>query len=1253
MTIDQFDLNDTDAVRALVSALRMDAFTPQIGKIRDEHPELIRLLGRLHPLKAASSFSGLLTQPDLQSNCLRLEVLVHLCVAECHGSKTPPASTVGQVFHAIGSGPCGQAEDPAEDVFVSNVMSKRGNFRVLEGIWESGGFFLQRTVNMMERMPVEPPFQQFSASVYALLRLSDAVCDRAGLRRNQRGNAQPERAVPTKILDRMPRIRSLVRFSGIQLQELGIDPAQLAPFIFDPNQRQGLRSETIAHTSLERRPLAWDDDELVVLLPTAIGATVRRAFVERFGSGPNQPVCASELARDYGELFARTPLLGDKSGAPIRFMSSEHGLFASLAWEVDCGRHLHLLFFVDPLHGFEDGGLSGEFSAFSALADPIDEAIEPVYQHARCSPDFRDGFTLLIGCGIGRNVSLWLNNTERKGWQLETISAPDFWTLSWTPKMKPLHLWRIFSARDALAKRGLGLYNANGLLNLVAWSRHLAGHLVPHADVPDGWDGAGQLMIGQNSLLGLRAEVADAWDVHAERDQKGQWWPVRRAENPLVPGGPPQPVYAIDRGDRPRFAVCPTRKRTWWTELVLPADTDGELGYQRWKMVTTWLSRAAPVIDALVPGLPDGVIVWRCCFEADLASVDPAAAPLGLAEARESVQLACDVPTRLIELTLKPQFSQALFHVENIAEQALVDALLDGAIQLAEQPPSSEVRDAVKVKIVPDVHSRQSHVFIAQTFRDHIDALRDAHPTTISKYDDAYIKIGLGWRVRAPEEGSEVLGKEECIDFLNRLVSDLEAELCQSLKAFNRRHLVEALLSNYEQAAAQRDWWRRTASAQLALHSDKAAVLEAMARNEYKLNGVSQSTRIVIEAAVCESPSIGGSVPGDLDLTRLMALSSTLFAVGGWSDSIRWDVMTPRLIVRPLGDVHVHADFFDVVVDPFAKAASNQRFQDAASGYGRNLEEPTGIPTEEIDGLQEFSAAWEAEFGVSIDGMRRYIDELEDRGIDAQQFVFPLRMSELGALLGGAEMARTISELLLLKRREAWRTVPEGYRPIDRHPWRFRRRLSVLRRPLVQVEDGPDPIVLACPGLVREAFGYTVSNYYRGDFPDWQLGSAMLAWRGRSRSKLGLQFNAQVAAALKSFGWRVEREIKLTKLLRQALDRNYGDIDVLAWDPAKGRILIIECKDVQYKKTPGEIAEQLSDFRGEMMTNGKPDLLKKHLDRFAVVQTRADEACRFLSMPRGSQIESHLVFKNPVPMQFVQSQAGRVRISLFAGLAGL
>ena len=163
----------------------------------------------------------------------------------------------------------------------------------------------------------------------------------------------------------------------------------------------------------------------------------------------------------------------------------------------------------------------------------------------------------------------------------------------------------------------------------------------------------------------------------------------------------------------------------------------------------------------------------------------------------------------------------------------------------------------------------------------------------------------------------------------------------------------------------------------------------------------------------------------------------------------------------------------------------------------------------------------------------------------------------------------------------------------------------------------------------------------------------MLKWCGHSRRARGMEFNTEVADKLRNLGWQVEPEIKLTKILRLPLERDYGDIDVFAWDVSRNRILVIECKAVQYRKTAGEIAEQLSDFRGEMMPNGKPDLLRRHLERMEVMQRYAGAVYTFTQMPMKPSIESHLVFKNPVPMQFVSNRAGNVRISLFDDLQNL
>ncbi|MBK5205859.1 MAG: hypothetical protein JJD98_10755 [Polaromonas sp.] len=196
-------------------------------------------------------------------------------------------------------------------------------------------------------------------------------------------------------------------------------------------------------------------------------------------------------------------------------------------------------------------------------------------------------------------------------------------------------------------------------------------------------------------------------------------------------------------------------------------------------------------------------------------------------------------------------------------------------------------------------------------------------------------------------------------------------------------------------------------------------------------------------------------------------------------------------------------------------------------------------------------------------------------------------------------------------------------------------------------------MIMVAPGMLREAFRYMVSNYHQGNFHDEQLGPAMRSFVGHARRVRGTEFNVAVHDRLKALGWQVEPEIKLTKLLRKNLGtKDWGDIDVLTWHTVTKRILVIECKDVYFGKTYGEIAEQLSDFRGEVQSNGKADMLKKHLDRVAIVRAEFAATREYVRMPDASMIESHLVFKNPVPMQYAAHNiAKQVHVSLYDDLA--
>jgi hypothetical protein len=80
--------------------------------------------------------AGMLTVPKFQANCYRLEILIHLAVANCSGKTKPTRQHIMNWLNRQLGDHAALMEDPVEDVFVTNVVTKRGAFRILGGTWE-------------------------------------------------------------------------------------------------------------------------------------------------------------------------------------------------------------------------------------------------------------------------------------------------------------------------------------------------------------------------------------------------------------------------------------------------------------------------------------------------------------------------------------------------------------------------------------------------------------------------------------------------------------------------------------------------------------------------------------------------------------------------------------------------------------------------------------------------------------------------------------------------------------------------------------------------------------------------------------------------------------------------------------------------------------------------------------------------------------------------------------------------------------
>lgn len=915
--------------------------------------------------------------------------------------------------------------------------------------------------------------------------------------------------------------------------------------------------------------------------------------------------------------------------------------------EIDHGLYLNLIFVADDLQGFSNDGVLGFFPSYGDWDKLVDHWVQQSWEAAKARPDYVGGLTLVVLCGIGRGVPPFVLDAPREGWRTEMISAPDLLTLSSLSDFKALSLWRILEANDRLEELGVGLHNFNGLVNLVGWARELGGHLVPHASLPRELGTVSALVwVRQNSLRDVRHEALTHWDAHVALQPNGEWRPVRRDEHSMFAEDRSRPFYMVDArldGQWPP-GVFESGSRRWWCKLETPPQTKGDVAFELMRLIRTWVSRFATVLDREFPAL-GSELTWKVSVTGDVGDRPSAfgKARLAYADALELITINVDGPAGICEVVTAPEFGDAFRHPENIAERALMHRTVEGFAMLAGSQADPATLHRLLTTIVPDVHARSMHAFMAHQFRDYVrDTVRVA-PVPIDADDVAFLRLGLGWRFRDRSLGDEILGKDECMVFLNKVVTGLEDDVCSEMAKLDREAVVDFLLLNHESAVVDRNNWHATAAAVLALHDDKAATINVMTTKDFEFSAIIQSARLLVEFTLGES-KVGGRKPGYLQMSRLMAKVMMIVRVGGWSDAIRWDAMEPRLRISPLGDILANLSFQEDVLEPFGRKASEQRFAESMQGYGGKIEDPAlddaPLPVDD-EFPAEFWTAWQEQFGASIEAVRALVSMLDDLGIARHQAIYRIKRSELLAEALSrqplAADATALIDALLFKPRPSWRTPPEGFEPRDIFPWRFRRRLSILRRPLIQVDDLADPTILIAPGAVEDAFRYMLGCYHRGDFNRYQLSPKMKRWAGRSSDRRGHQFAAEVAGRMQELGWQTRAEVRITALLGQRFSVDYGDVDVLAWNPETGRVLIMECKDVQFRKTDGEIAEQLADFRG-VEVDGKRDLLLKHLDRLAIARAHSDLLAKSLDLSITPVIEGELVFRHPVPMQFAWNQ---------------
>lgn len=1181
--------------------------------------------------KMLGYLGGLITCPKCHANTLRLEALVHLAVAICRDTHPVARDDLVNLFethfHEID---LTLQEDPLEDVFISNVFEGSGNHRIFEGIWERNDYWLQSLLRACQGLPEKPEYARMLRSVGALLDLSEAVAERNGLPRNSAGDGEPKGVIHVPEAAALAAYGRNIEFQVGELQALGIDPDALGPFIWRDKAPEKLLEATFENTPLERRPVLRRGDSFLLVLPTAVSIACRRFILETVNKAGDLKVLDSEVSHAQGRSAQKAlDRLKGEPWKPGKFFRLPTRGFVSLfmiPFQFDTDKFGLLTIVQPPLQTALKDGFSN-FQDYISQGSQLGDDLKIIADQLASEPGFRQGLFVMVIGGVGMPVAIPAPQFSAK-WEFISYSIPNFEMLAWVKDADIPMIWRLASQQSRAIKKGVRILNPNGDFNLFAsWQK--SGYSLIPLDAPT--DRPNLLFAPPiNALLELRTESRKAVDVHVaprkepecyvevERKNAYAWFKVTREA----------PYYVQVRRGGELAAVVESRGAWWWMVVERKPKTARESSaiFQIWDCFGHWLVPVAAELSRLYsPG--NAVLEFRISFP-DIGDWKEEVGSQPVGDATPSWAL---IRPDVVEIVVKEEFFRTCMQPENRAERAMVTLLLEAGAKMLAKNITLEDQKRLTDQLIPLGVGRHFHVI-------------PGHDATLLAYHgpaDSYglreevvaeVSQQLGAAIAPERRGEQTEDPEQVRSLVRAAVANLKEQIATRLRQYGLRETVLRCMEILDHTHRDYHRWKVSAAALLALHKDHEEIMREARDRENDRAGASTAARGLIETALFSCGAESGERPSDAALQELLGLTQTLIALANYDLPKRAGFPAGWVRIAPNGTLQVRNKFLDDLRVAYVQSHFDSGYKATAGQYKELFERDSNkpLPTD----LSVLGQALKAEIGLDVFEAVDVGTQLNHWGMQQRKSVLLIRRSELRDFLAKAlsiapqDIEPALQSLRIYPRGGWDKELPVECDYRDVLPWRFKRRFSLLRRPLIEITREADPLMVVSPVLVRDALSYLVENTYRGEFPPQFFASRVahqyyeVAIKRRSRA-----FVQKTAEVMQRAGFETKVELAMEKL---GAPRKLGDIDVLAWRKSpKLEVWALECKALRKAQSAEEILDQLDDFRGDA-----DDRRDRHQQRLQWLRANPDALARFIGFS-GAQLDGRILTSHQVPMQFL------------------
>ena len=491
-----------------------------------------------------------------------------------------------------------------------------------------------------------------------------------------------------------------------------------------------------------------------------------------------------------------------------------------------------------------------------------------------------------------------------------------------------------------------------------------------------------------------------------------------------------------------------------------------------------------------------------------------------------------------IVIDCMPDYLRSFLSPGNVGDRLMISALVRSVHLLCTR---EDVSDAAMTEWIRNVVGSESGRFLKMTPSETPeDVIYDMVALPDSRLpmpeDLAWSRLDLARR--AGYRGKPgIVPPSRAGKVLNASVDVVWDRVRSRLKNLSRESVIQQSLLNYVAARKEHRDWMRSMKAQLALFGANQTI-EAANERVFLRDSAGLACRVIAEMALCTAPYGGGSTCTKVDLDFLIAEISTLVECASQSDALHYGLARRPPTVNANGS-------FDF--DASATQATAQLMSEHWRRTFLNAEQDEQPIRDDALPHPNYSAAFAAEFGLTPEQYGTFVRRVTLEAVELGRAYLRLRRSAVVQHLrdAGVTNPEWTFERFALAPRARWdESEPENAMARDWYPWRYARRLSILRRPLVQLSREDDPVVVLLPSILAGTLGYLGQAAF-GELPETLFDSvAMIACVGMAANRNGQEFTRRVAERLGELTWETEQELSLTRF---GGSDSLGDVDVLAW----------------------------------------------------------------------------------------------------------